>query len=100
MRDNEKELAKAAKRADQYKAAEAEQLAKEQVRKKAYLAREQALEKAGKAKQTKRAGKRASEEAGEVKKEQARREAHAAREQAIAEDQEARKLKAKERLSK
>jgi len=74
---------------------EAERLAKEQTRKKAYLAREQAIEDAQKERETKRSEKRAKEEIDQLAREQARREAYLAREKATAEDREAKKLKNK-----
>ncbi len=77
------------------KSEEAGRLDKEQVRKKAYLAREEAIEKASKASKTKRTEKRAAEEIGQSTKDQARKDASLAKEQAIADAQEARKLKAK-----
>lgn len=76
-------------------AIETDRLAQEQVRKKAYIAREQALENARKVTDGRRAEKRAAEEIEQQAKEQARKEALLAREQAIAEDQEARRGKAK-----
>jgi len=74
---------------------EADWLAKEQVRKKAYLAREQAIEEAQKERGAKRSEKRANEEIDQLARDQARRETYLAREKAIAEAQEARRLKAK-----
>ncbi|MGA7676786.1 MAG: signal recognition particle-docking protein FtsY, partial [Dehalococcoidia bacterium] len=78
---------------------EAGRLVKEQARRKADLTREQAIEKALKARKAKGSEKRATEEAGRLVKEQARRKADLTREQAIAEDQEARRLKAKRQPS-
>ena len=68
-------------------AEEAERLSKEQVRKKAYLDREQPIEEARKERGTKQSEKHAAEEIEELAKDQARREAYFAREQAIAEAQ-------------
>jgi hypothetical protein len=79
-------------------AEQAEQLVKDQGRRKVNLAREEAIEKASKARKTKRMAKRAAEEIGQSAKDQARRDASLAKEQAIAEAQEARKLKAKKQL--
>jgi len=76
-------------------AEEAERLVKEQGRKKVYLAREEAHEKASEASKTKRSDKRAIDEPGQLAKEQMRKKAYLAKEQAIAEAHEARKLKAK-----
>jgi hypothetical protein len=95
MRNQEEQSLKEAKRAEKHTAEQAEQLAKDQVRKKAYLIREEAIEKASKARKTKRTEKQAAEEIGKSAKDQARRDASLAKEQAIAEAQEARKLKAK-----
>ena len=95
MRDQEEQSLKEAKRAEKRKAEEVGRLDKEQVRKKAYSLREEAFEKASKARKTKRTEKRAAEEIGQSAKDQARRDAYLAKEQAIAEAQEARKLKAK-----
>jgi hypothetical protein len=94
MRDQEQSL-KEAKRAEKRTAEEYGQLAKDQARKKAYLLREEAIEKASKARKTKRTEKQAAEEIGQSAKDQARRNVYLAKEQAIAEAQEARKLKAK-----
>ena len=94
MRDQEQSLNEA-NRAKKRTAEEAEQIAKDQVRKKAYLAREEAIEKASKASETKRMQKRAAEEIGQSTKDQARKDASLAKERAIADAQEARKHKAK-----
>jgi len=95
MRDQEEQSLKEAKRAGKRTTEEAEQLAKDQVRKKAYLIKEEAIEKASKASKTKRMEKLAAEEIGQSAKDQARRDVSLAKEQAIAEAQETRKLKAK-----
>ena len=95
MRDQEEQSLKEARRVEKRVAEEADQLAKDQVRKKAYLTREEAIEKALIARKTKRTEKQTAEEIGQSAKDQARREASVAKEQAIAEAQEARKLKAK-----
>ena len=88
------------KRVEKRAAEEAQLLAKEQVRKKAYLAREKAVEEASQARETKRTEMRAAEESGQSAKDQARKDAYLAREQAIAKDQEARKIKAKKQPPK
>ncbi|MFC1993573.1 hypothetical protein ACFLV3_07225 [Chloroflexota bacterium] len=93
MTDQEEQSLKETKRKEKRIEEETEGLAKEQGRKKAYLAREQAIEKASKASKTKRTEKRAAEGIRQSAKDQTRREAYLAREQAIAEAQEARKLK-------
>ena len=72
---------------------EAERLAKEQVRKKAWFAREQAIEEAQKVAEAKRAEKRAAEEADQLAKEQARKKAWLAKEQAIEEAREERRAR-------
>jgi len=95
MTDQEAQSLKEAKRKEKRIEEEAEGLAKEQVKKKAYLVREEAIEEALKVKKTKRTEKRAAEEIRQSAKDQARREAFFANEQAMAEAQEARKLKAK-----
>src|SRR4030042_1379213 len=95
MRDQEEQLQKKAKQSRKRTAEEAECIAKEQVRKKAYLVREEAIEKASKARKTKRTEKQAAEEIGQSAKDQARREAYLAKEQTIEKAQEARKFKAK-----
>ena len=95
MKDQEKQSLRETKRVEKRSAEDAELLDKEKVRKKAYLLREEAIEKASKAKETKRAGTLATEEIDQLAKDQARRKAYVAREQTIAQAQEARKLKAK-----
>jgi len=95
MTNQEEQSLKEAKRKEKLIEEEAERLAKEQVRKKANLAREHAIEKTSKSKQIERTEKRAAEEIGQSARDQARRKANLAREQAIVEAQEARKLKAK-----
>lgn len=74
-------------------AREAEQAARDEARREKYLARERALEEAGKAKAAQRAEKRAADEIAQLAKDKVRREAFFAREQVIAEAHEARKLK-------
>ncbi len=68
-------------------------LVKEQERRKAYLDKEQALEKAAHAREIEQAKKRAVEEISRVATEQARKAALAAREKQLAESQKDRKLK-------
>jgi len=60
MKNQEEELNKENLRKEKLKAEEAKLLAKEQARTKAYLAREQELEKGQKARELREAGKRAS----------------------------------------
>ena len=82
-------------RADKRLTKKAEQLAKEQARKKASFDREQVIEEAQRVDEAKRAEKRLAEEPGQLAREQARKKAFLAKEQAIVEAQEARKLKDK-----
>jgi fused signal recognition particle receptor len=84
-----------AKRAEKHAAEEIEQSARDQARREADLAREQAIAEDQKAREAGRAGKQAAEEIRQSARDQARKKANLAREQAIAEDQEARKLKDK-----
>jgi hypothetical protein len=95
MTDQEEQPLEETKRKERRIKEDAERLAKEQVRKKAYLAREQAIEKTWKANKIKRAENRAAEEIEQLPRDQARKKALLAEEQTIAEAQDARKLKAK-----
>jgi hypothetical protein len=95
MTDQEEQSLKEAGRKEKRLEEEAEGLAKEQVRKKAYLIREEATEKALTAKKTKRAEKQDTKDIEQLAREQTRKKAYFAKEQAMAEAQEARKLKAK-----
>ena len=95
MRDQEEQQLNVTNREERRSAEEARQLAKEQGRKKVYMAREEAIEKAAKEKGTMRAQKSANDEIEQLVKDQARKKAFLAREQAIAEAQKARKLKHK-----
>jgi hypothetical protein len=76
-------------------AEQALRLAKELERKKAYLAREQAIDKASQSKQSERAEKRATEEGAQLARDEARRKAYSARETAMAEARESKKLRDK-----
>jgi hypothetical protein len=96
MSDKEEYSAKETKRIENLKADEAAQLAKEDVRKKVYLAKEQEIEKAQKAKDAKQSEKRASENIQDSAREKARKETYLAQEKKIAEGQEARRLKDKQ----
>ena len=62
MTDQEEQSLKEAQRKEKLKAEEAEQVAQDQVRKKAYLAKEQEIEKGQKARELRQAEKRASED--------------------------------------
>ena len=72
-----------------------EQLAKDQVRRKAYLAREQAIEEAQKEKKTKRSEMHAGKEVEQLARDKARKETYLTQEKATSEAQEAKKIKAK-----
>jgi hypothetical protein len=78
---------------DKRAAKEAERLAKEQARKKTWLAQEKAIEEAQKVAQAKRAEKRVVEEAEQLANEQARRKTWLAQEKAIAEATAARRAR-------
>jgi hypothetical protein len=93
MTDQEERSLKETEQKRKRNAEEVGQLAKEQVRKKAYLDREQAIEDAQKEKKTKRMEKRDIEESEQLAKEQVRKKAYLANEQTIAEGHEERKLK-------
>ena len=95
LTDQEEQSLKETKRKEKRIEEETEGLAREQGGKKAYLAREQAIEQAQKAKETKRSEKRAKEEINQLAREQARKKDYLAREKATAEAQDVRKLKAK-----
>jgi hypothetical protein len=95
MTNPEEQSLKEAKRKEKSIAEEATRLAKEQLRKKAYLTREQAFEGVQKEREAKRSEKRANEEIEQLAREKARREVYIAREKTTAETQEERKLKAK-----
>ena len=82
MKDHEKHVAEEAKR-----------LAKEQKRKIAYLAKEEANEKTSKIRASERAEKRTTEETEQLAKDQTRKKIYFAREQDIADAEKARKLK-------
>jgi hypothetical protein len=96
MKDQEDNSVKETQRKEKLKAEEAEQVAKDQARKKAYLAREQEIEKGQKSRETRQAEKRASEDIQDSAREKARKETYLAQEKKIAEGQEARKLKDKQ----
>jgi hypothetical protein len=95
MTDKEEQSLKETERKKKRLEEEAEGLAKEQGRKKVYLIREEATEKALKAKKTKRTEKQATKDIEQLARDQTRKKAYLAKEQAMAEAQEARKLKAK-----
>ena len=95
MRDNETPSLKETRRKEKATAEEAKRVIKEQARKKAFLAGEEATKEASKEKEAQRVIKRTNEETKQLSKDRTRNEASLAREQAIAEDQKARKLKTK-----
>ena len=92
MSDKEEYSAKETKRKEKLKAEEVEQIAKDEVRKKAYLAREQEIEKSQKAKNAKQAEKRASEDIKDSAREKTRQETYLAHEKQIDEEQKTRRL--------
>jgi hypothetical protein len=93
MENHEETSDKETERKEKLRIEESKLLAKEQVRTRAYLAREQEIEKGQKIKEDQRARDRADEEIREVAKEKARKLAYQAREKAIADEQEAKRLK-------
>jgi len=95
MRDNETPSLKETKRKEKAAGEEAKRVSKEQIRKKAFWAREEATKEASKEKEAQRTIKRANEGIKQLSKDQMKKEAYLAREKAIAEDQKARKLKNK-----
>ena len=95
MNDQEEKSAKETLRIEKLKTEEAKIAAKDQARAKAYLAREQEIEKGQKVRETQKAKDRAKEEVSELAKDKSRKEAYLAREKIIADEQEARKLKNK-----
>ncbi|MFC1935128.1 hypothetical protein ACFLXZ_02305 [Chloroflexota bacterium] len=95
MIDQEEQSLKQTKRKEERAAEEIELLAKDQARRKANLAREQAIGEDQKVRKTKRAEIRAAEDIRQSARDQSRREANLAKEQAISEAEDARKLKAK-----
>jgi hypothetical protein len=95
MHNQEEKSSKEILRLEKLNADEAKQLVREQARTKAYLAREQEIEKAQKLKDAKRAEDRAREEVQESAKEKLRKQTYEAREKSIMADQEAKRLKNK-----
>ena len=93
MNTEEQDLKKETLRLQKLKADEAESLAKDQARTKAYLAKEQVIEKSQKIKEDQRAKDRLSENIKETAKDKARGEAYQDREKKIAGEQEARRAK-------
>jgi hypothetical protein len=95
MTDQEEQSIKEVRRREKLIKEEAERLARERERKKAYLAREQVIEKASEAKEAERSQKRAVEESEQANREKARKDAFLAREKMLAEAAEAKKLREK-----
>ena len=93
MKDQEDNSLKETLRKEKLKAEEVEQVAKDQTRKKAYLAREQEIEKGQKARETRQGEKRASEDIRDSAREKLRKETYLAQEKKTAGQQDARKLK-------
>jgi hypothetical protein len=100
MKGREEYSAKETKQIENLKAEEAARLAKEDIRKKAYLAKEQEIENAQKAKDAKQSEKRVSENAKDLAREEERKETFSAQEKKLAEGHEARRLKDKKYYSK
>jgi len=96
MADREEQSLKETKRKEKRLEEEAERLAKEQVRRKDTLAREQAIEEDQKERETKRKEKRAAEEIRQSARDRARRKDTLTRERAIEEEQKAKKTKQSE----
>jgi fused signal recognition particle receptor len=96
MKYQEEQSQKEARRKEKIISEEAERLAKEKVRKKAYFAKEKEIEAVQKEEEMKRAEKRAKDEVEQLAKDKARKEAYFAREKDIAEAQQKRKLMAEE----
>ncbi len=95
MGDQKEQPQKDDKRSGKRAAEEAERITKEQLRKRAYLVKEETIEKASKARKTRQMEKQTAEEIRQSDKDQTRKKIYFAKEQALAEAQEARKLKAK-----
>jgi hypothetical protein len=93
MKDQPEQSKGETSRKEKREAEEARRLGKETERRQAYLAKEQALEKASQAKEAERAKKRADEESGQLAREQVRKKAYADMEKKTAEAQDARRLR-------
>jgi hypothetical protein len=93
MKDQYTPEAKEVKRKEQLKAEEAAILIQDEVRKKAYRAKEVDRERSQQAKETQRAELRTNEDIKDLAKEKARKAAYFAKEKAMDEAQEARKAK-------
>jgi hypothetical protein len=74
----------------------ARRVAEEQGRKKAYMAKEQTIQRASDSRHSKQAGKRAVEETDRLAREEARKKAYSAKERDMADAHEARRLRDKE----
>ena len=95
MTDQEEQTLKETERTEKRLKEEAEGLAREQERKRVYLIREEAAEKASNAKKAKRTEKQATKDSKQLSRDETRKKAYLAKEQAMAEAQETKKLKAK-----
>ena len=98
MTDQEKQLLNDNKLTEKRAVEDIKQQTRDQDRRKANLAREQAIGEEQKERAAKRAEKRAAEDIKQQARDQARRKANLAREQVISEAQEARKLKFKKQI--
>lgn len=95
MRDKGEYSVKETQRVEKLEAEEASQLAKDDVRKRVYFAKEQNIEKGQKDNEAKQAEKRASENIKDLAREKVRKETYLAQEKKIADGQDARRLKDK-----
>jgi hypothetical protein len=93
MKDQPEQSKEETSRKEKRDAEEARRVGKDTERRTAYLAREQALERASQAKEAERGKKRADEEAKQLAREQARRKAYSDMEKKTAEAQDARRLR-------
>jgi hypothetical protein len=95
MKDQRKPSELETRQKEKGDAEDARRLASEQDRKKAYLAREQAIQQAADSRHSEQAGKRAGEEADRLAREETRKKTYSAREKDMAEAHEARRMKDK-----
>jgi len=96
MKDHDEEASREALRIEKLKIEEAKLHAREQDRSKAYMEKEQQIEKIQNAKAAQRADERAKEELKDLAREKARKEAYLAREKILADEQAARRSKNKQ----
>jgi hypothetical protein len=100
LKGKEEYSAKETKQIENLTADEAARLAKEDIRKKIYLAKEHEIEKAQKARDAKQSEKRVSENIKDLAREEGRKEIFLAQEKKLAEGHEARRLKDNKYYSK